>query len=760
MEFKEGKDDGIYGKVLGSTRNQAGVIDSGVNNYFRTYPSLGDSFADNGRKLRYGVSWVPNYYSGTWLENAPTYQAATAALQAKETSDNDYAKTLNTTIEKFNLTRFDPKITNVNENMVINKNTVVYDTFSGAGQQIGTVYEGQIYKVTSQVKMANGFKFNEIGTNRWVRADTMTESARSFVTIRENGVVRVSSKTSSISVLDAPGGLPTGQSLKPDSKWRYTGKAEYIGQTWYQVGSNQWVSANEVVIDNGATPTTSTTPTKPIVSAEMPATGVIMINYISGFGVRLFDGQGAAQTQLLQHGTHFKLLAKKTINGQTYYKLGNDKQWIPAQYAKFVTDWQAPTKFVVTPNTETKVRGILRVKYVANFSVRLIDQYGKATDQLVEDSSHWKFFAKKMINDNLYYRIGNQNQWIAAKYIIIDDGKTQIKPAIVPMETPSSGVIEVNYVPGYGVRLFDGQGTAQAQLLQHGTHFKVLAKKTIDGQVYYKLGNDKQWIPAQYAKFVTDWQVPTKPVVKPNTETKISGVLQVKYVPNFSVRLVDQYGKATDQMVKDSSNWKFFAKKTINGNVYYSIGNQNQWIAAKYMEIAEDKVADVSATPIKSAKAPASSETKASGVIVVNYVPGYGVRLFDDQGTAQAQLLQDGSHVKVSAKKTIDGQVYYKLGNDKQWIQAKYVKFVTDWKMPTKTTVTPNQETKVDGELQVNYVPNYSVCLHDQYGKAMKQLVKDGTHWRFFAKKTIDGKVYYRIGNQNQWILAKYIIVQ
>lgn len=594
MEFKEGKDDGIYGKVLGSTRNQAGVIDSGVNNYFRTYPSLGDSFADNGRKLRYGVSWVPNYYSGTWLENAPTYQAATAALQAKETSDNDYAKTLNTTIEKFNLTRFDPKITNVNENMVINKNTVVYDTFSGAGQQIGTVYEGQIYKVTSQVKMANGFKFNEIGTNRWVRADTMTESARSFVTIRENGVVRVSSKTSSISVLDAPGGLPTGQSLKPDSKWRYTGKAEYIGQTWYQVGSNQWVSANEVVIDNGATPTTSTTPTKPIVSAEMPATGVIMINYISGFGVRLFDGQGAAQTQLLQHGTHFKVLAKKTINGQTYYKLGNDKQWIPAQYAKFVTDWQAPTKFVVTPNTETKVRGILRVKYVANFSVRLIDQYGKATDQLVEDSSHWKFFAKK----------------------------------------------------------------------------------------------------------------------------------------------------------------------TINGNVYYSIGNQNQWIAAKYMEIAEDKVADVSATPIKSAKAPASSETKASGVIVVNYVPGYGVRLFDDQGTAQAQLLQDGSHVKVSAKKTIDGQVYYKLGNDKQWIQAKYVKFVTDWKMPTKTTVTPNQETKVDGELQVNYVPNYSVCLHDQYDKAMKQLVNDGTHWRFFAKKTIDGKVYYRIGNQNQWILAKYIIVQ
>ena len=594
MEFKEGKDDGIYGKVLGSTRNQAGVIDSGVNNYFRTYPSLGDSFADNGRKLRYGVSWVPNYYSGTWLENAPTYQAATAALQAKETSDNDYAKTLNTTIEKFNLTRFDPKITNVNENMVINKNTVVYDTFSGAGQQIGTVYEGQIYKVTSQVKMANGFKFNEIGTNRWVRADTMTESARSFVTIRENGVVRVSSKTSSISVLDAPGGLPTGQSLKPDSKWRYTGKAEYIGQTWYQVGSNQWVSANEVVIDNGATPTTSTTPTKPIVSAEMPATGVIMINYISGFGVRLFDGQGAAKTQLLQHGTHFKVLAKKTINGQTYYKLGNDKQWIPAQYAKFVTDWQ----------------------------------------------------------------------------------------------------------------------------------------------------------------------VPTKPVVKPNTETKISGVLQVKYVPNFSVRLVDQYGKATDQMVKDSSNWKFFAKKTINDNLYYRIGNQNQWIAAKYMEIAEDKVADVSATPIKSAKAPASSETKASGVIVVNYVPGYGVRLFDDQGTAQAQLLQDGSHVKVSAKKTIDGQVYYKLGNDKQWIQAKYVKFVTDWKMPTKTTVTPNQETKVDGELQVNYVPNYSVCLHDQYGKAMKQLVKDGTHWRFFAKKTIDGKVYYRIGNQNQWILAKYIIVQ
>lgn len=70
---------------------------------FKKYPSAYASFADNGSTLRNGTSWNPKYYSGSWKENAATYQDAANALTGKYATAPNYGQSLITVIQTYNL---------------------------------------------------------------------------------------------------------------------------------------------------------------------------------------------------------------------------------------------------------------------------------------------------------------------------------------------------------------------------------------------------------------------------------------------------------------------------------------------------------------------------------------------------------------------------------------------------------------------------------------------------------------------------------
>ncbi|WP_169720342.1 glucosaminidase domain-containing protein, partial [Atopococcus tabaci] len=74
---------------------------------FKKYPSYAESFEDNAKLLRNGLSWSRTYYAGTWLENTTSYRDATAWLEGRYATDPTYAAKLNGIIEAYNLTRFD-----------------------------------------------------------------------------------------------------------------------------------------------------------------------------------------------------------------------------------------------------------------------------------------------------------------------------------------------------------------------------------------------------------------------------------------------------------------------------------------------------------------------------------------------------------------------------------------------------------------------------------------------------------------------------
>ncbi|MGX4645316.1 hypothetical protein [Holzapfeliella sp. JNUCC 80] len=135
----------------------------------------------------------------------------------------------------------------------------------------------------------------------------------------------------------------------------------------------------------------------------------------------------------------------------------------------------------------------------------------------------------------------------------------------------------VAYEPGYGVlvwHIVDGKPVQTKVYKQH--HNKIYAAKetkNIDGVSYTKLAaTDNNWIQTQY--------------LTENPSSPLTGTVSVRNVPtNYAVYLRDSKGKMTQQSVYLDSSWRVFEQKQINGQLYYRIGNDNQWIEAKYANL-------------------------------------------------------------------------------------------------------------------------------------------------------------------------------
>lgn len=147
---------------------------------FRKYPSYYESFADNGDKLRNGVSWDSSYYKGTWVENTKSYKDATAWLQGRYATAPNYASSLNNLIQTYNLTQYDGNAetnggsqTNNNVIKVNNPNAgyVKLVAFGSDGSAKDVANRGLANNTpwyTDQTRSYNGHTYYRVATNEWV----------------------------------------------------------------------------------------------------------------------------------------------------------------------------------------------------------------------------------------------------------------------------------------------------------------------------------------------------------------------------------------------------------------------------------------------------------------------------------------------------------------------------------------------------------------------------------------------------------------
>lgn len=197
----------------------------------------------------------------------------------------------------------------------------------------------------------------------------------------------------------------------------------------------------------------------------------------------IFDGNGSATDKVLPAGSRWKIDRITEIGGMKFYRVGTD-QYILIDTAK--------SDGVIFTKTEKPVIGVLYI----NQNVDLFDKDGHNTNILLNKGTYWKIWGAKVINGKLFYRVGTQKQWVAAESVKVVDNKA-IK------ETPVTGVVKVhvNGHPDYQVAMLDDKGNYTGQFLIQGNSYKLVAKKIINGRLCYRLGTQKQWVPAEYLLF-------------------------------------------------------------------------------------------------------------------------------------------------------------------------------------------------------------------------------------------------------------------
>lgn len=197
----------------------------------------------------------------------------------------------------------------------------------------------------------------------------------------------------------------------------------------------------------------------------------------------IFDSNGSATDNVLPAGSRWKIDRITEIGGMKFYRVGTN-QYILIDTAK--------SDGIIFTKTEKPVIGVLYI----NQNVDLFDKDGHNTNILLNKGTYWKIWGAKVINGKLFYRVGTQKQWVAAESVKVVDNKA-IK------ETPVTGVVKVhvNGHPDYQVAMLDDKGNYTGQFLIQGNSYKLVAKKIINGRLCYRLGTQKQWVPAEYLLF-------------------------------------------------------------------------------------------------------------------------------------------------------------------------------------------------------------------------------------------------------------------
>jgi glycerophosphoryl diester phosphodiesterase len=212
---------------------------------------------------------------------------------------------------------------------------------------------------------------------------------------------------------------------------------------------------------------------------------------------------------------------------------------------------------------------------------------------------------------------------------------------------------------------------------------------------------------------------------------KINGSVVVKYKKNWRVNVWNGYGKHrhfSGQRVQNGSRHQVYEVAIEDGKTWYNIGG-NHWLEGKF----------VATYPIKQANGKSQVPNAHQGVVKL----AQDAQVYSDPVLQRpaGKTLPAGSSWKFFASVTNNGQTVYNLGGN-QWISSDSLE---------------EANTNVSGVLQIKYKPGYGINMwaRPDLTQFTGRRLKDGTHWKFFSERTVNGRTVYNLGG-NQWIDSQY----
>ncbi|WP_297816169.1 SLAP domain-containing protein [uncultured Lactobacillus sp.] len=171
----------------------------------------------------------------------------------------------------------------------------------------------------------NGVKWFNVGKNQWINSQQTkyTESSNPTGTYyygskNATGVVKVHYKPGyGIAVWSQPGkGVIPGKYLKHGTSWKYFQTANVGGLLWYNLGGNQWVSAQYTTSDNPYG----------VAKYAFDYKSIVKITNPKGAKIYSDPNSGVTTGHVLPAASRWKTF-EVLNNGDRWYNLGGN-QWI------------------------------------------------------------------------------------------------------------------------------------------------------------------------------------------------------------------------------------------------------------------------------------------------------------------------------------------------------------------------------------------------------------------------------------------------
>lgn len=206
-----------------------------------------------------------------------------------------------------------------------------------------------------------------------------------------------------------------------------------------------------------------------------------------------------------------------------------------------------------------------------------------------------------------------------------------------------------------------------------------------------------------------------------------------------------------------------FTKAGITGKIFHDAIDAAKTVEGLQAYVAETLKAHKTVEPVTPTPAPVVSGEIGIGYLNLDmlsdgftgtlYVPVVGkdvnckVRLLDDAGKYTNDYVVTDTTVKALASKVVNGVTFYKVAENR-WIPAKFAEVLSDKEVAFKGVA----KTFVKGHA------NYAVAMLDADGKYTGKFLKQGSSFKVFAKKVINGHLCYRLGTQAQWVPARFLV--
>lgn len=201
----------------------------------------------------------------------------------------------------------------------------------------------------------------------------------------------------------------------------------------------------------------------------------------------------------------------------------------------------------------------------------------------------------------------------------------------------------------------------------------------------------------------------------------------------------------------------------ITGAIFHKAIDNATTVEGIKAYVAETLKAHKTVEPVTPTPAPVVSGETGIGYLNLDmlsdsftgtlYVPVVGkdvnckVRLLDDAGKYTNDYVVTDTTVKALASKVVNGVTFYKVAENR-WIPAKFAEVLSDKEVAFKGVA----KTFVKGHA------NYAVAMLDADGKYTGKFLKQGSSFKVFAKKVINGHLCYRLGTQAQWVPARFLV--